>query len=856
MIGQTISHYRVIEKIGAGGMGVVYRARDQRLDRDVALKVLPQGSHDDLAARERLRREALALSRLNHTNIAHIYDFDTYDGIAFLIMEYVSGETLAKKIVDGPLPEEVVVRIGVQVASALEAAAEVGIVHRDIKPSNIILTSKGDVKVLDFGLAKLFRANEIGLTQSQVDVQEEGAGTLPYMAPEQLKKEPADFRSDIYSLGTVLYETATGRRPFISLNSAVLISEILNKNPDLPREINPNLSAGFETVVLHCLAKDPARRYHGAAELRVALESFNDSHRVFPAAVARKKFGVLSLSLIVAIVLIVVSVAVWRTLKTHPMAEVSRPNQLAVLPLSGTGNDNDTIALGNGMIETLTSRLAQLSKNHLLQVVPASEIRARGVSNLQEATQQFGATLGLELNIERSGTLIRVNYALVDAKQHKQIGGDTITAPASDPFELEDRVADSVVKSLEIELQPQEQRALTAHGTNQPVAYDYYLQGRGYLQEPQKRENVDSAITEFNHALEKDPRYALAYAGLGDAYWRRYELDKGIQSAKQAEAACEKAIALDANQAASHTCLGLVYNGTGKSEEAVSQYRRAVELEPTDDDAVRGLALAFAKLGRVEDAEKTYQDAIRARPQYWMGYNSLGGLYMSKGRYSEAAEMFSHVIALAPDSFRGYSNLGGAYVAMGRYQEAVNAFEESIKIRPTADAYSNLGTALFDLRRFDEAAQNYREATKLNDQNYILWGNLAAAYYYSGKQRTESFRSYQTAISLAKLQLDVNPNDASVLGDIAGYTSMVGRRDEALTYLNKALMQSDTQDPDLLFDAALVHNQLGETDVALTFLKKALAAGYSPATAAEAPALDNLHGNAQFETLLANQPSQ
>ena len=247
-----------------------------------------------------------------------------------------------------------------------------------------------------------------------------------------------------------------------------------------------------------------------------------------------------------------------------------------------------------------------------------------------------------------------------------------------------------MVKSLEIELQPQEQRALTAHGTNQPVAYDYYLQGRGYLQEPQKRENVDSAITEFNHALEKDPRYALAYAGLGDAYWRRYELDKGIQSAKQAEAACEKAIALDANQAASHTCLGLVYNGTGKSEEAVSQYRRAVELEPTDDDAVRGLALAFAKLGRVEDAENV-SGRNSCASSILDGYNSLGGLYMSKGRYSEAAEMFSHVIALAPHSFRGYSNLGGAYVAMGRYQEAVNAFEESIKIRSTADAYSNLG---------------------------------------------------------------------------------------------------------------------------------------------------------------------
>lgn len=850
MIGQTLGHYRVVEEVGRGGMGVVYRAHDTRLDRDVALKVIRAGALSDSPAHERFRKEALLLSKLCHPNIAQVYDFDVQDGVDFLIMEYVKGTTLASTIAGGPLPEETGIGVGIQIASALEHAADEGIVHRDLKPNNTIITSRGNVKVLDFGLARLFRSDE-NITES-IDSAGGIAGTLPYMSPEQLRGEPADFRSDIYSLGAILYEVGTGQRPFGSLISTGLISDILNKSPIPLRQLNSNLSLGFESIVLHCLAKEPRQRFQKASEVRVALETLRGTGTVTRSRSTTTRFHSFRILAVAALVIVGIWIGIlasWRSSKRLPKVNAAIANELAVLPLNAKDNGTETLAFDNGLVETLTSRLTQLSKNHPLQVVPASEVRAKGVTNLQEAREQFGATMGLQLNVQRSEHLVRVNYALIDAKQHRQIGGDTITAEDSDPFSLQDRVADSIVRSLEIQLQPQEEKTLTAHGTSLPSAYDFYLQGRGYLQDPQKRENIESAITVFEHALEQDPHYALAFAGLGEAYWRRYELDKENRWASQARASCEKAAAIDANQTESHACLGMVYTGTGKYDEAVTQYQRAVELEPTNDDAIRGLASAYAKLGRTDEAEKALQVAIGVRPQYWKGYNSLGGLYVSEGRYEEAAKMFSQVIALAPDSFRGYSNLGATYIRLDRYPEAIKLLQNSIKIRPTEDAFSNLGTAFYSLRQFDQAGKSYSEATKLNDQKYVIWGNLGDSYYYSGK-RADAMLAYQKAVSLAMRSLEINPRDSAVLSNTAGYYAMLGQRREAFDYLERALQLSGNQDPELLFDAAMVHNQLGETSVALQWLEKARNAGFSPTTISDSPAFDNLHDDAEFQAIL------
>jgi tetratricopeptide (TPR) repeat protein len=459
----------------------------------------------------------------------------------------------------------------------------------------------------------------------------------------------------------------------------------------------------------------------------------------------------------------------------------------------------------------------------------------------------------LEIEVERSGDLVRVNYALVDAAQHQQLSGDTITASRSDPFALEDQVAESVLHALQVGLRPEERKVLTEHGTNQPAAYDYYLQGWGYLQDFLKPENVDIAITEFKRALQSDSNYSLAYAGLGEAYWRKYEHTKQPEWVKEARTACDRAAQLGPNQAAAHLCLGMVDAGTGAYEKALEDYTAAANLEPTNDAAYNGLASAYDRLGQLDKAENTYRKAISLRPNYWATYNALGSFYLSRQRFADASDMFSQVIALAPDSFAGYSNLGGSYFYSGDYERAIPAFERSVEIRPTASATSNLGMAYFQVRKYGQAAQIFEKATALDAENYEVWGNLGDAYYWSPADRPKANAAYQKAIDLALKLVAVNPRDAGVLGYLAQYYAMAGERPAALAYIHRALGVAPA-DPDLLETAATVFNQCGDKEQTLTYLEKAIAAGYSRSLLRDTPNFDNLRGLPRFKELMGPQP--
>ncbi len=351
--------------------------------------------------------------------------------------------------------------------------------------------------------------------------------------------------------------------------------------------------------------------------------------------------------------------------------------------------------------------------------------------------------MGLEGSVERSGEMVRVSYHLINAQNARQLHADTITAPASNPFSLEDDVAASVARALEIELSPQEQSSGARPQTTQPDAYDFLLRGRGYLQDYLKPGNVDSAISVFNHALALDASYTPAHAGLGEAYWRQYERTHDSSWITKARQSCEHAVQLDNQSAEAHECLGTVYQGTGQYEQAVVEFERAVELEPTSDDAVRGLASSYASVGKTAEAEQTYRRAISLRPQYWRGYNMLGAFYYAHARYDDAAEMFRQVIALAPDNYRGYTNLGGIRLVQGRYGDAEPLFEHATAIQPTAEAYSNLGTAYFHLRRYAESAKTFEKAIELNDRDYIIWGNLADAKDRTPGRRGQAEAAYR-----------------------------------------------------------------------------------------------------------------
>ena len=521
---------------------------------------------------------------------------------------------------------------------------------------------------------------------------------------------------------------------------------------------------------------------------------------------------------------------------------------LGVLPPIDTG-DPTQAAFDAGLVDTLNSRLGELSTRHSLSVIPMNSTIEKRVTTIDGAREQFGINLALVLNIQRASETVRVNYALVDAGSHLQIRSGTITAPQADPFALQDQVFDRIAAALELQLAPQERQSLAYHGTTEPAAFDFYTQGRGYLQDYVVPEKVENAITLFGRALEKDPNYAAAAAGLGEAYWRKFQLTHDHQWFDAAVSTCQKASQLGPNLAAAHSCLGRAFNSRGIYEKAAEQYRRALDLDPNSDDAYGGLAEAYEKLGRLDEAEKFYKQAITVRPAYWSTYNRLGLFYMSHARYDEAADMFIQVTSLAPDSFIGFYNLGGVRVDQGKYGEAIPFFERSLSIRPTANGLSNLGTAHFQMRRYEESATDFERAVKLDPQSYELWGNLGDAYYWAPGRRAEAAGAYGTAIGLGEENLRHNPRDALLLAYLGQYHAMRGEQKLALDRIDAAI-RLQPKSPDILLASAIVYQQLGDTGRALNTLEKAVSLGITPETLRDTPNFNALGESPRFLALI------
>lgn len=848
-----MSHYRVLDALGSGGYGVVYRAEDTELRRIVALKFLLEQAGADPKARERLRSEARTASSLNHPNICAIYEVGEQSGEVFIAMEYVEGKPLSKLIRPGGLPVETVLRYGLQIASALEHAHSHGIIHRDLKPLNVVVTPQGDAKILDFGLARQSDPTEFDRRTLETVSTAAGtglAGTFPYMAPEQFEGHGTSPLTDIWSLGIVLYEMAAGSRPFHGENLYRLCTSIVR---DGPPPLPPHTPPGLASVIHRCLEKEPVRRYHSAGEARAALDALVPSSQTRVSTIRTKSSRSIR-SPITATAVVLLAIVVFFAFRAGYFEKRGgdppvRSRVLLGVLSSPSNGDATQSAFENGLVDTLDSRLGDLGAGKRLAVIPTSEMRNKHVTTVEAARQQFGVNLVLVLNVQRAADQARVNYAIVDASSVRQLRSGTITVPGNDSFDLQDRVFEAVATAMQLQLAPQEKQSLVAHGTLQPAAYDFYLQGRGYLQDYVKPENVDAAIQVFKHALDKDPAFAAANAGLGEAYWSKYLLTHDKQWADTAIQNCQKAAERDAGLASAYICLGRVFVGTGNYKNALQQYRRAVELEPASDTAQGGLAHTYEHLDRLDEAEKTYKQAIAMRPSYWATYNWLGLFYQRHARYEDARAMYSQVVTLAPDSFTGYSNLGGVCVLQGRYAEAIPLLKQSLSIRPTAEASSNLATAYFQMRSYPQAAVQFEEAVKLDENDYQMWGNLGDAYYWSPRMRSEALIAYGKAIALGEQKLRVNPRDSEVLSYLAMYHAMRLERKPALKNLDFAL-RLNPKSPDLLLTAGIVYQQLGDTPRALDAVEKAIAGGVSPATLSDTPNFDTLRSNPRFLKLI------
>jgi len=871
MNGQTVSHYRILEKLGAGGMGVVYKAEDIRLGRLVALKFLPENAAVEAHALERFKREARTASALDHPNICTIYEIDEDQGRPFIAMQLLEGQTLRERIGDQPVPLGTLLDWGLQITDALQAAHAKGIMHRDIKPANIFITARDQAKIMDFGLAKLTlpdtgSSGDVTMSVSGPLTHTGAAvGTLAYMSPEQARGEPLDVRTDIFSFGVLLYEMATGKQAFTGPTWAVTVHAILGQAPLSLNESMPGLPHRLQEIIDKSLVKNRDLRYQTAAEvhadllkLRQDVEAGKKIKTVRIAAVwsTRRK---LQIAAGIALLIVIIAAVLWgprlmrklessgRLAALQPASLVPEHKSLAVLPIAAVADDPKLTAFGKGLLEDVAAKLSQLSANHDIEVIPARTLEDKKISTLADAQKEFGVNLGLAVSLKQDGDLVRAAYSLIDAKTDKNLAADSVTAPVSDLFTIEDKLTSGIADALKINLRTEERQALGAHSTTLPEAYQYFVQGVGYLRLRAQREALDSAETVFKQALKIDPNYGPAEAGLGETYWYLYDMTQQKRWIEQAQQACSNAINLGNAGAEGHMCLGTIENGTGEFEKAAEQFQQAVQLDPVNDDAYVKLAKAYQNLNQLDKAEETYKRRISLRPEYWRGYSSLGVFYVSQSEYDKAQEMFQKALSLKPNNYRDYSNLGAVLLYEGKDEEATRDLEKSIAIRPSYYAYENLGAAYLRLRKFDQAARNTQEALKLDDSDYQTWGNLGDAYYYGGN-KSSGMDSYKKAISMAEQRLKVNPRDTDVLSDLARYWAMLGDHSKALDYLDRSLVGKN--DKELLFAAALVYNQLRETGPALEWLSKALAAGYSKSVVSGTPDFDNLHDNPRYQALM------
>jgi serine/threonine-protein kinase len=852
MIGQTISHYRIVEKLGEGGMGVVYRADDTKLRRAVALKFLAPDRTRDAEAKKRFIQEAQAASALDHPNIAVVHEIDeTDDGRSFICMAYYAGKTLKELIEAGPLPIQRAVNISCQIADGLQRAHEAGIIHRDIKPANVMITERGEVKIVDFGIAKL---------EGQSPATRSGptAGTAAYMSPEQAQGMATDQRSDLFSLGIVLYEMVTGKRPFPGEHESAVLFSILTMDPIPPTIIRPEVPLSLERSILRLLEKEPEKRYQSARDFKFDVKEqagmLTTTERILTAPLRRMKPN-----LALAVVLVLVAAAFAALPSARESARrwlgftvLPTEKYIAVLPITIFGNDSTNQAFADGLIETLTSKITRLERfQKSLLVIPSIEVRQRKVLSPTQAQTAFGITLAVTGSVERRIDQVRLTLNLVDAKTLSQLYSDQIEEQLDSLVLLEEHAVASLVHMLEFEIQPQAVRAAASKGTRDSRAYDLYTQGRGFLVRSDKLENVSLAVRCFERAVEVDSSYALAFAGLGEAYLRRNNLTNDPQWIYDAVKYCARALELDDQLAPVHYTLGLVRTRTGHYEEAVGEFEKALRLDSLYLDTYRALAEVYVKLSDVARADETYKKAIQQQPSYWKGHYDMAWFYFLRKSYNQAEEEFRKTVQLTPDNALGYNGLASAYHAQGQYATAREMFQKSISIEPNYFAFSNLATQLYGEGRYEEAAGMYRKALEKNSTDYTVWGNLASTYYWMG-QHDSARVNFERAALKAEGSLVVNPRDVTVLSRLADYYSMLDKKTEALKLIQQA-MKLEPKNLQVMKRAVDIYEQVGDRIEALKLLERALENGTPLSDFQSGKTLRRLREDARYKRLEENR---
>jgi|HubBroStandDraft_4_1064222.scaffolds.fasta_scaffold09450_3 serine/threonine protein kinase/tetratricopeptide (TPR) repeat protein len=863
--GERVGNYQILAMAGAGGMGVVYKALDLKLERTVALKFLPAEVYASEKDRERFLKEARTASSLDHTNIGVIHGVEeTGDGRAFIVMAFYEGESLAQKIRRGPLKLREAGDIAMQVAKGLEAAHARNIVHRDVKPSNILITPQGVVKIVDFGLARVVTSASMTQTGGT-------SGTVGYMSPEQSLGKPIDVRTDVWALGVVLDEMLTGQNPFWRDNVPSTVVAILNEPPRPMEGVPPEL----QQIVYRALSKEPSYRYQNCTEMRGDLENVRGiltpssaidlaaptvsiksgqfqkylSHASqsawMPASQRKNRAWIWWLcgGVAFAVALVVVGWLLLPLLRRGVNPGFSAPDQehIAVLPFDNIGNDPANVPLAEGLMDSLTGRLSDLDVGgKSLWVVPSSEVRRSKIADPTAALREWGATVVVKGSIARDGQTVQLTVNLIDAKNLRQIGSGSFEDRAGDLASLQDEAVAKLAKLMHINVTPEMLRA--TGGSANPVAYESYLKAVGYVSRYDTPGNLDLAITALKDTVKADPQFALGFAELGEAYRLKYSLDQNPKWLEEASANCSHALQLDDRLPSAFVTLGSVHADSDKFDLALQEYQHALQLEPHNADALMGTANTYEKMGRVADAEDTYKKGVALRPDDWDGYNTLGIFYSRQSRYADAIAQLQHAAQLTPDNALVYLNLAAAYLNRGDPKDfplAESALKKSIELGPTYPAYANLAFLYMDEKRYAESVAMSQKALQLNDKNYLVWANLMSAYQ-ALDQKDNLAAARDHAIRLLEEKVKLAPQDALSQVSLAALYAQKGAREKALIRVQAALARAP-EDSKVLELAGETYENLGDRPRALEYIEKALQKGYS---------LDDLKSSPDLQDLL------
>lgn len=834
MTGATLGPYRVLRELGQGGMGTVVLAEDTRLGRQVALKTV-SGPHAGTAdGRRQLLAEARAAAALSHPAIAAVHDVIEVDGQVAIVFEFVEGETLAARLAKGPLPEDQAIAVAVQLADALSVAHAQGVLHRDLKPSNVMLAPGGVVKILDFGIARFRRTDQTAATGGDAA---EFQGTPGYVAPEQWVGRPADERADLYALGVVLFEMATGKRPFPEREPFSLARASLDRIARRASSVKADVSPGLDKLVARLLASDPGLRPPRARvvadELRQLLAP--------PVPPARRRSWI-----VVAMAVVLAGLGGWAawSLRTSSTAG-GRPPVIAVLPLQNDTGDDANDYLASGVADSLVTSLASMPSVTVLSRAAVVDARARR-ANPADIARELDASYVVEGSVQRAGTQVRLALNLL--RQDGSVAwADAVEGPANGVFAMQARLAGALGNALSVQVSSADRARLNTPPTASAEALAAYWRGRALLERLDAPGNLERSVVAFNEALRLDGRFLDAHVALAEAYWELYNATRDATWADLALASGRNALQLAPDQPSVRFAYARGLADSGRNTEAVDELQRALAQKPDDDEARRQLGRALAALGRLDEAVAEWRKAIAARPGNWPVYSDMGRALYQGARYTEAREVLEQLTRLQPDNVIGFQLLGTVHHAVGNTDAALANYEKANAITPAAQVLSNIGTIYHQRRAYRQAREAYTRAIALRPRSAQTHRNLGDTLMRMGEE-ADARRAYRIAADLVEDELAVNPTNALNLASSAVYHQKAGESARARQRLAEALRLAPV-DVQVWYRAAVVHAQAGRPEEALAALGRALELGYSRAQAAGDDDFEPLRALPRFRAL-------